>query len=449
MEKENQKFIHEVFTLALPAGLQQVIDLAVNLIDNIMIGSLGEASISAVSISGTYTWLCSVFVMAMAAGASIISAQDYGNKNLDRIKKLMSFVITLAIIFSMIFFVITALFPSQILRIYTNVDSVIAPGVAYLKYLKYSIPLFGISTAITVMLRSVRSVKLGLYNSIFSCFSNVFFNWVFIFGHLGAPAMGVAGAAVGTLIARIIQLIVSVVYLFYIEKNLCFRISDFDPRIDLKLFKQFVSITLPLLIMDILANLATSAQTMITGRISDSYLSANSITHMAWQIPSVFCWGIGTAAGIMVGNSLGNDNFDQAKADSDRFLKATFFFGLFSAIMVQVLIPILMQFYNITEATKTLTHQMGYMASIAAFFIAYNSIICNGVIKSGGHTKKLLRIELLGTWLFAIPFGYIAAFVLHWPAYVLYLVLRAGNIIKSSWGIYYLKHGKWMQKIVD
>lgn len=447
MNQENKSFIKEVTVLALPAGLQMMIESVVTLIDNIMIGSLGEAAITAVSVSSTFFWLCSTFVMAMASGASIISAQDYGQGNLGRIKRLLSFIVLVTIVISSGFTVITYAFPSQILKIYSNIPSIIAPGTAYLRYMAFSLPLWGISTAITLMLRSVRSVKIGLYNSLLSCFSNLFFNWIFIFGHLGMPAMGVAGAALGTLLARVIQFTITMIYLFFIEKNLGYRPGDFNPKISKELLQTFVRITTPILIMEVLTNLVSSIQTMITGRISENYISANAITHMAWQLPNTFCWGVGTAAGIMTGNALGSGDLRKAEKDGQRFVYTSLVFGFFSAMMVQILLPFILQFYHVTEETKRLSQQMGYMASIAVIFIAFNCIICNGVIKSGGHTKKLLLVDLLGNWLVALPLGYIAAFILHWPAYLLYLILRSGNVIKSIWGIIYLKKGKWMHKI--
>lgn len=444
---KHRSFIKDVFILALPVGIQQVINLSVNLIDNLMIGSLGEASISAVAICGTYCWLANTFVNGLAGGAVIIAAQDWGNQNLTRIRKLFSFVLTACFVIGVLFLIVTALFPVQILRIYSNAPEIIEPGVGYLNFIKYTFPLNSLSMAIMILLRSVRSVKLGLYNSITSCFSNVFFNWVFIYGHLGFPAMGAAGAALGTLIARGIELIVSLVYLFCLEKNLHFRPTDFQLNIGKDLFFKFIKITAPLLIIDVLGNLASSVQTMITGRISTNYVSANSIVHMAWQIPNVFCWGIGMAASIMIGNSLGRNDKAQAYKDSLRFIWTSVFFGLFSAVMVQVLLPFLIQFYNVTEATRILAKEMGYSASITVLFLATSAILCNGVIKSGGYTHKLLRIDLLANWLVAIPLGLITAFYLKWPAPVIYLVLRSGNILKTIWGLGRLKKGDWMQNI--
>lgn len=444
---DTAQFIKEIVLLALPAGFQHVINLAVNLFDNLMIGSLGEASISAVSICGTYMWLVNTFVNGLTGGAVIIAAQDWGKGNTSRIKKLMSLLLIMSLSIGLIFFVITTFFPEQILMIYSDAPEIIEPGCGYLHYIKYSFPMVSISFAIMVMLRSVRSVKLGLYNSILTCGINVFFNWVFIFGKLGSPAMGAAGAALATTISYTVQAIVSLAYLFRFEKNLKFRIKEFNPFIDGKLFRQFIQITLPLLIIDVMTNLSSSAQTMITGRISTNYVTANSIVHMGWQIPNVFCWGVAMSASVMVGNALGAKDFEKAKADSRRFIVVSVCMGLFSAIMLQVILPFLIQYYNVTDSTRILARQMGYSASVTVFFLATMATLCNGVIKSAGNTQRLLKVDLLATWLVATPLGFIGAFVLGWPAAVLYLVLRSGNILKTIWALIRLHKGDWMQNL--
>jgi len=447
--KKHPGFIKEIFALAIPAGIQQVINLLVNLTDNLMIGSLGEASISAVSLCGNYMWLAFTFVNGLASGAVIIAAQDWGNKNTKRIKQLFSLILITTVSIGFLFFFITAIFPVQILEFYSNSPEIIEPGLGYLKYVKYSFPMVAISFSTMIMLRSVRSVKLGLYNTMASCLFNVFFNWVFIYGNLGAPAMGAAGAALGTTIARFVELIVSLMYLFKFEKNLKFRIQEFNPFLEFAFLKKLFTITLPLLIIDVANSMTTTVQTMIVGRISTNYVTANSIVHMGWQIPNVFCWGVAMAASIMIGNALGANDFDKARNDTKRFLIVGICVGTFSAVALQFILPALIQFYNVTEATQVLARQMGYSASVTVFFMSLAAILCNGCIKSGGHTKRLLTIDLLANWIIAIPLGFIGAFLLKWPAPVLYLVLRAGNMIKTGWALIRLKKDDWMQNLTQ
>lgn len=447
MSQETKRFIKDVFILALPIGFQFLINQVVDLIDSLMIGSLGEACITAVSVSNSFIWLSNTFVFGIAGGASIIAAQDYGRNETKRIKKLLSLMLVISLIISIGFMLAMTFFDVQIIQIYTDIESVIEPGRSYINIIKYTL-FFNMTTqTILSMLRSVRSVKIGLYTSLMSCVFNVFFNWVFIYGHLGFPAMGVAGAALGTLIARIIEFMITTIYLFAIEKNLQYRIKDFDLSLDKSSIQQLIVITLPMLIVNVLNNLTSSVQTMITGRISEYYISANAIVHSSWTLPNIFMMGISMAAGIMIGNSIGAKDYDKARADSKRFVVASFFFGIFGATMVRILVPIISTFYNVTEETLILAKQMGNAAMFSVFFIPFSMVITNGVIKAGGLTDRILKVNIIANWLIAIPLGYICAFIFHLPAAILYVVLRLGNVIMGTWGVWTLKKDDWIHVI--
>ena len=447
MDNETKEFIREVFTLSLPVGFQQIINLTVNMIDNIMVGQMGELAITAVSISGTFTWLVMVFGTGLAHGANVVMAQDWGSGNVQRIKKLFSFVLTMSFSAALIFFVLTSLFPERIIQIYSSIPQFIAPGVEYLSIMKYSFLLTSISQMTLLMLQSVRSVKIGLYNSILSCFTNIFLNWVLIFGHLGFPALGIRGAALATVIARSIELVITLTYLFRFEPNLQFRPKDFHPVLEKEFLLQYIHITLPLLIIDVFSNLVSSVQTMISGRISQYYISANSIVHMAWTIPNSFCVGVSASANIMVGNLIGSSRYDTAKSYAWKFVRTALLLGVIASGLVQVILPVLSSFYKITDETRILTRQMGYAASCTVLFLPLCFVVFNGILKAGGQTRKLMYVDMAANWLIAIPFGYIAAFVLHWHPAVLYAVLRSGNLFKAGWGLLQLKKGNWIHRI--
>ncbi len=444
---EKKEFIKEAITLALPAGFQMLINNVVQMIDSIMIGQLGDACISAVSVSGTFLWLATTIITGIAGGASIIAAQDYGRKELDRIKKLVSIVLVFALLTSIVFYVLIDFYSVQIFKIYSNIDAIIEPGCQYLGVMKYTLFFNLISLAIVIMLRSIRNVKLGLMNSILSCFTNIFFNWVFIFGHLGFPAMGIVGAAVGTLVARIIEFLVCIVYFLFIEKELHYKIADFSLSLDNQSFINLVKITLPLLAIDVLNNLLSSVQTMITGRISDYYISANAIVHNCWTLPNVFLWGISMASAVMIGNSIGAGKIERAKNDSKRFVVVAVICGIFSAVMVQILLPILSSFYQVSNETLVLAKQMSYSASISVLFLSTTIILCEGTIKAGGYTDRILKINIIANWLVAIPLGFLAAFVFKWHAAIIYLLLRSGNFVRTVWGLIQLKKDNWIKVI--
>lgn len=448
-KKTYKQFIYTVFSLSLPLAVQRVINLTVSLIDNIMVGRLGENAMSAVGICNTYLWFLDAVILGISSGAMIICAQDWGAGDRSRIKRLFSLAMTYSLTAALVFYTLTSLFSEQIIRIYSNIPELVAPGSAYLLHVRYGFLFLAVSQTIVIILQAVREVRIGLINSILSCIFNVFFNWVFIFGHLGFPAMGVAGAALGTAVARGIEALISVVYLLMIEKKIRFRLTDFNPFVTKELHVKYWTVTLPILGMSFMQNLLNSSQTMITGRVSKYYMAAQQIVHMAWMIPNAFGGGMSNSASIIIGNDIGAGDLDEVHKDSWRFVRTALIFAFICSGLIQVLLPILMKFYTISEETQILTRQMGWSASITVLFLVTSSTVNNGVIRAGGDTRRLFIVDMISNWLITIPFGILAAFVLKWPAPILYIILRSGNLFKAIWGVNRLRGSDWIRKLTD
>ena len=440
-------FIKELFTLGLPIASQLLLSNLVSLVSNIIVGSLGEANISATSIASTYSWLVSVFVYGCVKGASIIGAQEYGRGETSSIKKLLSFVVMVGVVSSTFFFLLTSFFAPQIMRIYTDYEEFVGPGVTYLQIVKYSFLFYGITDAVVTMLQTVRSVNVTLISSLVSCVTSTVVGYALVYGKFGLPAMGIKGTAIATLLARIFECMTVTIYLLFFDKKLNFKLKEFDPRIDKETFTQLVAISMPILLTDVLDNFTSSAQAMITGRMSEYYLSANSIVHTSWALPSVFCWGGATAAAIMIGNSLGKHDYEQARLDAKRLVITSLIIGVFCSGVVKILVPWIASLYDVSENTVDLAYKMGKMACINVLFISFECIVPNGIIKATGDTKKILYINLLGKWIIALPLGYIGAFYLKLAPEYIYFLLRSGNIVMCIWGAMVLIKDDWMRTI--
>lgn len=444
-ETRKDHFWSELFKVAIPISIQYLINQLLVMIDNIMIGSLHENNITAVTICTTFLWLSTMFFMGTGEGLVIVSAKAYGQKDISKIKRTFSVVALINVLVAVLLFLVISLIPEKILLVYSNIPEVMEAGVVYLKYARYTVLFGAVSTSITMLLQSVKSVRVGLVSSIASCILNVVLNWLLIFGNLGFPQLGVRGAAIATVGAKIIEMLIVLFYFFFMDKKIRFRLSDFRLEKDKYDLQILFKTTYPLLLIDILTNLVSSVQTMITGHISQYYVAANSIVHNSWVIPTIFSYGLSNAASVMVGNELGKGKKEEIVSYGRKFLYFSIALGIFNACMVQVLLPVISSFYDVEQATLILARKMGYYASITTFFNTVSTIVCTGVIKSTGKTQILLVIDLVSNWLLAIPFGYLAAFVLGWPAETLYLILRGGNIVKTIWGIYQITSDKWIQ----
>ena len=280
--------VWHVLKLVLPVSLHYAVNQLVTIIDNVMIGSLGDASVSAISVCGTYNWLNMTFTMALSSGVTVIISKLWGAGKKESLKKIMSAVFLVNTLICLAFFLITSLFPVQILQIYSNVESIIEPGVTYLNIVRFATFLNGVTMLMLGLLQAVHNVGIGLYVSLLSCFFNIFFNYALIFGKLGFEPMGITGAALATLITRAVEFVICVVYIFFIEKELKFRPGDFDPRINSRQVAELTAIPVPIMLIEVQSNLASSVQTIIAGHISEYYISANSIVHMSWMLTNLF-----------------------------------------------------------------------------------------------------------------------------------------------------------------
>lgn len=441
---ENKTFLKNILMIAFPIAMQNLLSQILTLIDNLMVGTLGEECISAVSVCTTFLWLSYTFNSGICGGASILCAQEYGRKNYSKIKNIFSISLVINLLINDIFFLILKYFPENILKIYSNVPELLIPGIEYYEIIKYSLICTAVTLSITNVLQSMKNVKLSFYNSLISCLCNIIFNWLFIFGNLGFPAMGVRGAALGTVLARIVEMSISIIYFLFIEKDLKFKISEFNLFLTKKELLTLIRVTVPILIMDVLMNLTSSAQTMITGRISKYYVTANSIVHTTYMLPNTFSVGLSVAAGIMIGNKIGENDNTKVQKEAERFVYASIVFGIINSIMLFCLFPIISDFYQVSSETLQLAKRMSLAAEFSVFFMPVSYILCNGVIKAKGNTSTLLRIDFLSNWLISIPIGFFFSFYLNCPAEYLYVILRLSYVIKGLWGIWQIRSKKWL-----
>ena len=448
IDREKQDFAKKAIALAIPIILQRIVGVFVNLLDNIMVGSLGDISVSACSIANQFFLLYMCVTMGLVGGAVIISAQAYGKGDKDVIKRMMTVSLYLSMLNSLLFFILTQFFAEEIITIYSNQQNILEPASSYLRIVSYSYLMFAISTTLSMLLRTVRCVRLGFYVEGASSVINVILNYVLIFGHFGAPQLGIKGAAIATVLARSIGLLIAVIYSFVIDKRLNYRIRDITRLPDRKLMSTFIKCGIPVLIGDTLMMLNSTFQTMITGRISSSYIAANSIVHVIWQIAALAAMGFETSASIMIGNDIGTGNVERVQKDGERFFKLSVIYGVLAAIIVLLIGPFLLQFYNISEEATQMARSMINSASLVVFIMVIQMVTTKGVIKAGGKTKELMIMDLLSCFCFGLPLGYLAAFVLHWPPFLIYIVIRGDYLVKAIWGIRRLKKRDWIVELV-
>lgn len=439
----DKDFFIKLIHIALPMALQSVIMMVVNLIDSVMVGKLGDIALSSVNLSSQFPYLYLTVFMGIGNAAMIIGSQAWGNNRPDKVRQMTAFCLRLCFVIAVVFFVVSFLFPRQIIQIYTNEAQIIPVGAQYLKILSVTFLFQWFVQIAVTMLRCAGVNRLGFAASLAACFANVFFNWVFIFGHLGAPAMGVAGAAVGTVIARAIEFLIVAEYMLY-EKNLNFRLGNLADRIDPAMKSDFIKVGTPSIISEVTGNLNVSAAAMITGRVSAYYIAANTIVHNIWTLSSLFMFGIAMGAGVMIGHEIGARHNEKAEEYARYFINLAAVTGLAGAVLIQILAPVITGFFNVSPETLATAEQLKNAASIVIFFLAMQVVLTKGILRGGGQAQAVTRTDLISCWLVNIPAGFLAALVFHLPPFWIYLSLRIDYFIKTVWGLWRIRKGNWI-----
>lgn len=443
----DKTFYKRLLAIAVPVILQSLITTGVNLADNIMVGQLTETALSGATQANQFITLYIFAVMGISMGASVLSSRYWGSKDMVSLKKVITIALRFGMILGLIFTLVDIFFPRQIMSLYFQADAVkeIEAGVTYLRWSTATFLLMTVSFTLTNILRSTGSSNIPLYASICAFGVNIGANYVLIFGKLGFPEMGVAGAALGTVIARIIESGIILVS-FLRTKSVGYKLQDFlAPCGDL--VPEFLKISVPVMLSDCMLGLGDNVLAIIMGQIGSNFVSANSITSLVQRVSTIFISGLAFSGCFLTGQILGEGRINDAKKQGYTYLFLGFGVGIVAAGIIQILGSLVINLYNITEITKQIADQLMDALSVIVIFRSTNSILTKGVLRGGGDTKFLLVADISTMWLIAIPLGALAGLVFHLPTFWTYIFLYSDQMIKAIWCIFRLNSGKWIKKI--
>ena len=436
----------KMLKIAIPISLQSLITVGINLMDTIMLSKMGDAQISASSLAGQFINLFMICCMGIGMGASVLTSRFWGMQDKHSLKKTITIMLRFVVIFSSIFTTITIISPEWIMRIYSDETPIIAHGITYLKWMIPTYICTGLSLTCTIVLPTVGQARIPLYCSTSAFFINVFFNWVFIFGKLGAPRMEIGGAALGTLIARVFELMFICGYFFFIDKRIRYRLKDIFMKCR-DLLGEYIRISIPVLISDGLLAFGNNTVAMIMGRIGETFVAANSVTTVVQQLSSVLTTGVCNASGIITGHTMGEGDIKKAQKQGYTFLFIGFIIGCFSALVIFLLRSPIINYYDVSAEAKAIAWDLMNAIIIINIFQSMNSILTKGVLRAGGDTTFLMAGDILFLWVASIPLGGLAGLKWGLPSFWIYTFLKIDQIIKCVWCYFRLRSGKWLKKI--
>ena len=442
---KDRSFYRSLVTLAVPISLQNLVTFAVSFADNVMIGSLGDDAISGVYIGGQLQSGLQMFVGGIEGAILILAAQYWGKKDTQSIRKVVSIGIKFALAVGLLSSLVAVLFPQWVIRAFTTEPGVIQEGAAYVQIVGFTYLFFSVSQVMIAAMRSVETARIGLYISCMALVINVCLNYVFIFGHFGFPAMGVRGAALATLVSRILEMCVGVGYVFFVDKKLRFGLKDLL-HTDLQLLRDFIRYGLPVIGGQVVWAINSLANTKILGYYSAGVIAAASITGMLHNLVYVWMNGMSSAVGIITGKTVGAGQYEKMKEYSKTVQMIFLFVGLISGAAVFLARDGFISLYNASPEAQAYSRQFINVISVTIIGTCYQAACLFGLVKSGGDISFVFKNDTIFVFLVVIPSSLLAMW-LGAPPWVVFACLKCDQILKCFVAIVKINRYNWMKNL--
>lgn len=442
----DKKFYLDLVKIAVPVALQSLITTGVNMVDNIMVGKLGEIAMNSTYFANQFIMLFTFLCMGISMGSSVMTSRFYGAGDESSLKKVISIAIKFAILLALVFTLINAFEAPFIISLYTPEQAVIEGGASYLYWSTVTYLLMAVSTVLTNIMRSIDMTITPIVASSVSFGINILANYCFIFGKFGCPEMGVAGAAVGTVIARIVETGIILFVFLYKNKVVKFRMPDLLMSTK-DIVGDFFKIAFPVMLSDGLLGIGENVLAYIMGHISVEFVSANSITSVVQRASTIVISGIAFSGCFLTSRTLGEGRKKDAERQGFTMFAIGIVVGLIAALIIEIIAAPVIESYNITDETKKIAYSLMNALALIVVFRSTNSILTKGVIRGGGDTRFLLVADMTTKWFMGIPLGYLAGIVWHLPMFWTFIFLHIDEVVKAVWCVFRMKSGKWIKKI--
>ncbi|MDE7330813.1 MAG: MATE family efflux transporter [Lachnospiraceae bacterium] len=441
----NDEFYSQIFKLLLPIVLQNLLSAAVSSADVVMLNYVGQSAISAVSLASQYASVLFMVFYGLGTGATMLCAQYFGKGDMHAIQIVEGIALRFSISISVIFAGMAVLFPEAMMKLFTNDAELIAIGASYLRLVSVSYLCWGITEVYLAILRSVGRVAVSTALNALAFTLNILLNGVFIFGLFGAPRMGAPGVALATSASRVVELVCCFIVSAH-SKNVKLKLSTLFLKNKL-LFSDFVRLSLPALGNDIAWGVAFSMYSVIIGHLGTDAVAANSFVIVVRNFGTILCFGIASAGGILLGKIIGENRLEDARSDAGKLMKLTVISGAIGGLLILAAMPFVLTYADLTDKAM---HYLKIMLLINTYYVmgaAVNTTLIAGVFRAGGDSRFGFICDLIDMWVYAVPLGFLAAFVFRLPVMWVYFLLCTDEFVKWPWVIKHYRSGKWLNNI--
>ena len=442
----DKKFFSQMLRLASPIILQQLIFSSLGMIDTVMIGHLGDASVAAVGVANQVFFLATLLYFGITSGAAIFTAQYWGRKDIPRIQQILGLSLVISLVGGAVFTLVAIGYPQAVLQIYSADPEVISLGGEYLQITALSYIFTAITYSFSVILRSINNVKLPMMTSLFALSLNSLLNFGLIFGNFGLPALGVKGAAIATVTARLFEAFLIVFLVYRKQLPLAARPAALVKWDKIQLGK-FFQTTLPVIITEIIWSLGTTTYTVVYAHISTEAIAAYNIALSVDRLIFVIFIGLGNACAIMIGNKIGEGEKDAAILFGKKYLLLGITAALALGLLMLLVKNPLLSLFGVTPETTLLAKNTLLVMIFSLPVRTMNLILLIGILRSGGDTYYAFFIDAGVIWIVGVPMAYLGAYLLHLPVYWVYLMVISEEVVKVSLGLIRFSKGRWIHSL--
>ena len=446
IEVDWKRFYKQVFMLVIPMALQNLINVGVTAADVLMLGKVGEKVLSGASLAGQIQFIMTLILFGTTSGATVLTAQYWGKKDTRTIEKILGMGMTIGVSCAAVFTLAAELIPEMLMRIYTSDPAVISEGVKYLRIVALSYIFMAATQIYLYIMRSIERVVIATVIYSVSLVCNVIINAVLIFGLLGFPRLGIMGAATGTLISRMVELIIVVWYAKVKNKIVRFHWIDMW-KIDKLLMKDFLVYATPVILNELMWGLGSSANTAVIGHLGSAAVAANSVAQVARQLATVVAFGVSNATAIYLGKTIGERKFELAKTYGKKFTVLSLITGAVGGGLILAAAPIANALMTLSAEAQGYLTFMFFVMSYFTLCQALNTTLVVGVFRSGGDTRFGLVMDVSTMWGCSILLGALAAFVFNAPVPVVYMILMSDEVIKVPITLKRFFSYKWIKDV--
>jgi putative MATE family efflux protein len=445
-EKINLKEFYKTFlAIGIPLMIQQLVSSSLNFIDNLMIGRLGTDYIASVGFANSVYRILDLIIFGICSGMGVFIAQYYGKRNFELIRKILGLMVRCAFSTAILFAIVAFIGAEFIIGIFSKDPQVLKIGVSYLRTVVPCYIFYSISSSMGFSLRAMGLTKFPMISASIGVATNTFFNYCLIYGNFGFPRLEERGAAIATIIARGVEMLVILTIIYKKDFNLKGKLNSYL-NIPKNLIKEIIKISSPVIFTEMLWILGIISLSVAYAKLGTTQSACVQIADIVAAISAILFMGISNAASVVIGHTIGNGDKDKVIVYSKQILLVAFTMASFSFVLVQLLTGTIVSLYKLPPEIADLAQKTLRVYGIFVFFKMVNWAILIGLFRAGGDTKVAFYLDILPLWLYGVPIAFVGAYF-KIPIFILIGMAESGEVIKLIFSLWRYKSLRWIKDV--